>query len=49
MTRYVGLDVHKRFIEVCILDASGKVVFRGKADLSSRGSGTLRQGATQAQ
>ena len=32
MTRYVGLDVHKRFIEVCILDARGKVVFRGKAD-----------------
>lgn len=30
MVRYIGLDVHKRFIEVCILDASGKVVFRGK-------------------
>jgi len=30
MIRYVGLDVHKRFIEVCILDSRGKVVFRGK-------------------
>jgi transposase len=32
MTRYVGLDVHKRFIEVCVLDAKGKVVFRGKVE-----------------
>ena len=32
MIRYVGLDVHKRFIEVCILDGKGKVVFRGRAD-----------------
>lgn len=32
MTRYVRLDVHKRFIEVCILDAGGKAVYRGKAD-----------------
>lgn len=31
MARYVGLDVHKRFIEVCILDAAGKTVFRGQA------------------
>jgi len=31
MARYVGLDVHKRFIEVCILDAKGKIVFRGKS------------------
>ena len=30
MVRYVGLDVHKRFIEVCILDASGKPIYRGK-------------------
>ena len=30
MVRYIGLDVHKRFIEVCILDGSGKPVFRGK-------------------
>lgn len=30
MVRYIGLDVHKRFIEVCILDASGKPVFRAK-------------------
>lgn len=32
MTRYVGLDVHKHFIEVCILDRSGKAVFRGRAE-----------------
>ncbi len=32
MIRYVGLDVHKRFIEVCILDGQGKVLFRGRAD-----------------
>jgi transposase len=30
MTRYIGMDVHKRFIEVCIIDAAGKVVFRGQ-------------------
>jgi transposase len=30
MTRYIGLDVHKRFIEVCILDAAGKILFRGQ-------------------
>lgn len=31
MARYVGL-VHKRFIEVCILDETGKVLFRGRVD-----------------
>jgi transposase len=31
MVRYIGLDVDKRFIEVCILDGSGKPAFRGKA------------------
>lgn len=31
MARFVGLDVHKQFIEVCILDARGKVVYRGRA------------------
>jgi transposase len=30
MSRYVGLDVHKQFIEVCILDATGRVVWRGR-------------------
>jgi len=30
MARYIGLDVHKLFIEVCILDASGRPVYRGK-------------------
>ena len=32
MARYVGLDVHKRFIEICILDAKGKALYRGRAD-----------------
>ena len=27
MTRYVGLDVHKQFIEVCILDARARSSF----------------------
>jgi transposase len=31
MARYVGLDVHKHSIEVCALDARGKVVSRGRA------------------
>jgi transposase len=31
MARFIGLDLHERFIEVCIIDAKGKVVFRGKA------------------
>src|SRR5690606_14585824 len=30
MSRYVGLDVHKQFIEVCILDAAGHVTWRGR-------------------
>ncbi len=30
MTRYVGLDVHKRFVEYCILDAAGKKLSRGQ-------------------
>ena len=36
MMRYVGLDVHKRFIEVCILDTKGKPLFRGRADCDRR-------------
>jgi transposase len=34
MIRYVGLDVHKRFLEVCILDGKGKVLFRGRDALA---------------
>ena len=30
MTRYIGLDVHKRFVEYCILDAAGKKLTRGQ-------------------
>jgi hypothetical protein len=32
MIRYVGLDVHKQFIEACILDERGEVLFRGYDD-----------------
>lgn len=32
MTRYVGLDVHQRFVEVCILEANSNAIFRGKAN-----------------
>jgi transposase len=32
MTRFVGLDVHKQFVEACILDDQGKALFRGRAD-----------------
>ena len=42
MARYVGLDVHKHFIEVCIIDAGGKVVYRGRTgclgELGRRGA-----------
>jgi transposase len=34
MSRYVGLDVHKQFIEVCILDAASRVPWRGRAGCS---------------
>jgi transposase len=30
MSRYIGLDVHKHFIEVCILDGGGRVHWRGR-------------------
>ncbi len=33
MTRFIGLDVHKRVVEVCILDADGKVLKRHRFDL----------------
>ena len=36
MTRYIGLDVHKRFIEVCMIDAAGKVLFRGQVVCEKR-------------
>jgi transposase len=32
MIRYVGLDVHKQFVEVCILDQKGKMLYRGQVD-----------------
>jgi transposase len=34
--RYVGLDVHKRVVEACIVDAAGKVVHRERFALSRR-------------
>jgi transposase len=33
MVRYVGLDVHKRVVEACFLDAAGKVLDRFRFDL----------------
>lgn len=32
MIRYVGLDVHKQFIQVCVLDDQGNVLFQGRAE-----------------
>lgn len=32
MNRYVGLDVHKHFLEVCIIDRKGQVLWRGQVD-----------------
>ena len=32
MIRYVGLDVHKEFIEVCVVDRKGKILTRGRVD-----------------
>jgi transposase len=36
MIRYVGLDVHKRVVEVCIVDHTGKVVHRERFALNRR-------------
>ncbi len=36
MVRYVGLDVHKRVVEACIVDATGKVVHRERFALNRR-------------
>ena len=32
MTRFVGLDIHKHFAEVCVLDDAGRAAYRGRAD-----------------
>lgn len=32
MIRYVGLDVHKHFIEACVIDRKGKVLARHRVD-----------------
>lgn len=32
MIRFVGLDVHKHFIEVCVIDRKGKVLSRSRVD-----------------
>ena len=44
MVRYVGLDVHKRVVEVCIVDQSGNVVHRERFALNRR---TLEMFATK--
>jgi transposase len=42
--RYVGLDVHKRVIEACIVDGRGNVVLRKRFDLTRE---TLRRFAAE--
>lgn len=32
MIRYVGLDVHKQFMEVCVIDRKGRVLSRSRVD-----------------
>jgi hypothetical protein len=44
MVRYVGLDVHKRVVEVCIVNQAGKVVHRERFALNRR---TLKTFATK--
>ena len=44
MIRYVGLDVHKRVVEACIVDATGKIVERQRFALNRQ---TLKLFATQ--
>lgn len=44
MVRYVGLDVHKRVVEACIVDAAGNVVRRARFALNRR---TLERFATK--
>src|SRR6516164_6773507 len=34
MVRYVGLDVHKRVVQACVLDAAGQVVLEQRFALS---------------
>ena len=34
IVRYVGLNIHKRVVEACILDAQGKVVHRERFALN---------------
>ena len=39
IVRYVGLDVHKRVVEACVVDTQGQVLFRDRFALN-RGSST---------
>jgi len=41
MPRFVGLDVHKRIVEVCILAESGDRVWRGRVPCTREGLGKL--------
>jgi transposase len=36
MITYVGLDVHKRIVEACVLDAAGQVVHRERFELTRK-------------
>lgn len=44
IVRYVGLDVHKRVVEACVVDAAGKTVHRERFALNRR---TLKVFATK--
>jgi transposase len=34
MVRFIGLDVHKRVVEVCVVDAEGRILWRHRFDLT---------------
>ncbi len=34
--RFVGLDVHKRVVEACLVDSAGQVVLRHRFGLRNR-------------
>jgi transposase len=44
MVRYVGLDVHKRVVEACVLDEQGKVVDRCRFELNRHTLGAFARG-----
>jgi len=43
MVRFVGLDVHKRVVQACIVDQAGKVVYHERFALCRRTLETFAQ------